>query len=204
MSRAVASGLALMLACAAPAVAKPAYQLVSQGIERAVTETGLVVTPDREWNVLFNNKAEAAWTLDGRSLNEVYFYGGVPDGKSIWKAEATRSRPKPKYDKFSKAMTPDQIAGLFVATWRATVDFDEFVLSPTERIPFAGVQGFRFGYVYRYKDKGLMRQGEAAGAVIDGKLVMITYHTPRLFYFERGLPAFRALVASARMTAIRR
>jgi hypothetical protein len=47
------------------------------------------------------------------------------------------------------------------------------------------------------------RHGEANGAVVDGKLYMITFEAPALHYYEHDLPAYRALVETARLTAQR-
>jgi hypothetical protein len=41
------------------------------------------------------------------------------------------------------------------------------------------------------------RKGEAVAAIVDGKLYMITFEAPDVFYFQRDQPAYRAIVTAA-------
>jgi hypothetical protein len=44
-----------------------------------------------------------------------------------------------------------------------------------------------------------VRRGLAAGTIVDGKLHLITYTAPALFFFDRDSPKIEAIIASARL-----
>ena len=45
----------------------------------------------------------------------------------------------------------------------------------------------------------MKRKGVATGAIIGGRLFLISYEAPALFYFARDLPEYERLIASAKI-----
>jgi hypothetical protein len=65
---------------------------------------------------------------------------------------------------------------------------------------FLGGDGFRFTYTYVAKDE-VERQGVGEAAVRDGKLYVITYEAPHIYYFDHWRDAYDKLVDSAVLIA---
>jgi len=43
------------------------------------------------------------------------------------------------------------------------------------------------------------RSGEAVGAIVKGRLYLVTFDAPAILYFDRDVPAFRQIWSSARL-----
>ena len=81
MKRAPMILAALALGLAVPATA--GYKLLGPNQPVQIAKSLLKVTPQSEWNRLgkrIGRNAES-WTLDGLSLNDLSFYGGIEAGK---------------------------------------------------------------------------------------------------------------------------
>jgi len=68
-----------------------------------------------------------------------------------------------------------------------------------EPTTFAGARGVRFTYEFARQNETLRRRGEAQGAMIAGKLYLITYEAPALYYYDRSAAAARQVAESARL-----
>lgn len=163
-----------------------------------VAESGVMVTPPRDWNRLDIKPGKYAevWTLDGEQLNDVTFYGGVEAGKPLVKERDKKRRPLPKFTANTLLV---EVPELLEGTYRADKQIGDFVLTSSRPDSFLGVRGVHFTYEYTDRDN-LPRKGEARAAFIAKKLYMITYDAPRLHYFDRTLSDFRALANTAVMT----
>lgn len=187
--------LALALA-ATPAMA--GYRLMPVGKEQRVGRVGLMVTPPNEWNRLgdkIGRNAES-WTIDGLPLNDLSFYAGIENDKPLFREVDKRSRPLPR---FSSTMLPTDIVGLFEGSYRVAAGTSLFEVGKVEPVTFAGQQGVRFGYSFVQQDEEVRRRGEATGAVINGRLYLISFEAPTIHYFDRDLARYRQLIASARI-----
>lgn len=189
-----------MLAAALALVAAPAgaYKLVAHGARVAVAKSEMTIDPPIDWNRQQSRPGRnaEAWTLDGIPLNEVTFYGGIEGGKALFKEVDKKNRPLPVFR--PTMLTPD-VVQLFEASYRIAGGSSLFEVGAVEPAEFAGHKGFRFRYAFTLEGEEVKRLGEGAGAVVGGKLWLITYEAPAIHYFDHNLADYRALVASARI-----
>jgi hypothetical protein len=187
-----AAALAVVLMSATPACA---HKLHERNVAVSVADSGLTVTPSRDWNQLNGRigKNTETWTLDGGQLNDVTFYGGIAAGAPLVKERDKKHAPLPK---FTSETLLVEVPELFERTYRAYKTIASFSLISTEPARFAGQDGVRFTYAYSDDDQ-LTRQGEARAAIVGGKLYMISFDAPRLNYFGRIVGDFQAIADSA-------
>lgn len=188
---------AVGLLVATPAMA--GFKLMPAGQAQLIRKSAMTVTPGVAWNRLgprLGRNAEA-WTLDGHSLNDLIFYTAIPAGQTLFREVDKKNRPLPKFD--SKMLAPD-VAALFESTYRIAGSTSLFSVDSIEPTTFAGRQGFRFTYSFTIQNEEVRRAGEATGAIIDGKLYMITFEAPKIHYFDRNVSDYRAVVASAKIS----
>jgi len=173
-----------------------ANKLMPQGKPVAVAKSALTVTPSVDWNRLSARPGVAAesWTLDGLSLNDLTFYGGIGDGQSLFRDAKKKTEPLPK---FSKTMLIPDIAQLFESSYRVALGTSLMSVDSIEPATFAGRPGFKFTYSYVVQDEEVRRKGEARGAVVDGRLYMITFQAPVIHYFDATVDRARSVADSA-------
>lgn len=173
-------------------------KLIVQGQPIAVAKSQLTVTPDREWNKLGARPGRDAetWTLDGDALNDLTFYGGVENGKTLFREVAKKTRPLPR---FQSTMLLTDIPSLFENSYRIALDTPLMTIDSVEPTMFAGAKGVRFRYTFTRQNEEVRRSGEAQGAVIGGKLYMISFEAPTTHFFARDVGSFRTLAASAKL-----
>ncbi len=181
---------------ASPATA--GYKLMPTGTKQPVGKLGLSVVPPNDWNRLgakIGRNAES-WTLDGLSLNDLSFYAGIEDGRTLFREVDKKNRPLPKFS--SKMLLPD-IVQMFEGSYRIASGTSLFSIGNVEPATFAGQPGVRFSYSFVQQDEEVKRNGEATGAIINGKLYLITYEAPAIYYFDRDIAAYRKLVETAQI-----
>lgn len=198
MNRAIPRRL-LALGVGLALVAEPAHagnKLIPAGKPVGVANSPLTVTPGREWNKLGVRPGRLAetWTIDGDTLNAVKFYGGIESGRPLFREVDRRNRPLPH---FSTTMLPTDIVGLFESSYRVAFGTSLMVIDKTELATFAGKPGVRFDYHYSLMGEEVERRGEGRAAIVGGKLYMITFEAPALYYYETSHAAFDELIASA-------
>jgi hypothetical protein len=194
-ARTLAAAAAAALLVAAPALA---YKLVPHGVRVSVAKSPMTVDPPIDWNrqqVRPGRNAEA-WTLDGMPLNEVTFYGGIVNDQALFKEVAKATKPLPR---FAATMRAPDVVQLFEASYRVAGGSSLFQVDGVEPATFAGQGGFRFTYTFTLENEEVKRRGEATGAIVGGRLYLITFEAPAIHYFDRDLDKYRALVASARL-----
>ena len=110
---------ALALAFATPVLA--GNSLVVAGTPVAVAKSGLTVTPPAEWNRLGARRGRNAetWTLDGDTLNNLTFYGGIIDGQPIFREISKKAKPLPR---FAATMLASDLPALFEQSYRIALD----------------------------------------------------------------------------------
>ncbi len=187
--------LAVALAFSTPACAR-GFKLAVAAQPIAVAKSDLTVTPSQDWNQLGARPGRnpESWTMDGLSLNDVTFYGGVPNDDTLFKDRNKKDRPLPH---FSSTMLAPDVAQLFEQTYRLVNDTPIFKIDGMEPAKFMDKPGFRFTYSFTSQDDEVRRKGEANGAIIGGKLYMITYEAPVIYYYDISLAPYRKLVGSA-------
>ena len=110
------------------------------------------------------------------------------------------NRPLPR---FSKTMLLPDIIQLFESSYRVALTTPLFTVETVEPAPFAGADGFRFTYSFAVADE-VKRRGEARGAIIGGKLYMVTYEAPRIHYYDRDYASFVKIAESARIAVVKK
>jgi hypothetical protein len=199
MTKSLGITLAIGLAVSAPLYA--AGRLKTANVAVAVARSNLVVTPDRAWNRGARpGRLYEAWTLDGLSINELTFYGGIVEGKTLFREVDKINAPLPK---FSKTMLAPDVASMMESSYRIALQTPLMQVDTIEPATFAGAQGFKFTYHFTFADE-VKRLGVARGAIIDGKLYMVTYEAPGIHYFGRDLEGFTKIADSAKLTAIKK
>jgi hypothetical protein len=160
----------------------------------AVAGSTLSVTADPGWNRWTKRpiKQEEVWSLDGPLLNRLDFFAGIAPGEPLARERNKKREPLPK---FKAAMRAPSVMRSVRSISSAISGAPDFVVETVAPVAFAGDQGFRLRF--RYTKGELVRRGEARGRVVDGKLYLITYAAPALYYFDTGLARATAIMDSA-------
>lgn len=196
MKRLVGLSCIAALAFSAPAVA--GFKLIPTGKPQPVGKLGLSVTPPNDWNRLgakIGRNAES-WTLDGLSLNDLSFYAGIEEGRTLFREVDKKNRPLPK---FTASMLPTDLVSLFEGSYRVAAGTSLFEIGKIEPAIFAGKPGVRFTYSFVQQGEEVRRNGEGTGAIIGGKLYLITFEAPVIHYFDRDIARYHTLVGTARV-----
>ena len=175
-----------------------AYKMIEHAKPVTVAKSTLTVVPAIDWNRVERRPGRnaEAWTLDGLALNEVTFYGGVAGDQTLFKEVAKREKPLPR---FAANMLATDVAQLFEQSYRIAGGSTLFRIETIAPASFAERPGFRFTYSFTLQGDEVRRKGEATGAIVGGKLYMITFEAPEIHYFGRGVGDYRGLVATARI-----
>jgi hypothetical protein len=188
--------IAASVACAfaVPAVAGNSLIVANQPV--AVAKSVLTVTPAREWNKMGARpgRNSETWTLDGDTLNDLTFYGGIENTRTLFREVDKRNKPLPR---FSSTMLITDVHTLFENSYRIAIGTPLMSIDAIEPTTVAGHKGVRFRYSFTRPNEEVRRLGEAHAAIVGGKLYMVTFEAPALHYFETGISAARAVVASA-------
>ena len=195
MSKLALLGLAIGLA-AAPAMA--GYKLVPKGVPIAVAKSSLTVTPATDWNRLGARPGRNAesWTLDGLTLNDLTFYSGIANDTTLFRDAKKKTAPLPR---FSSTMLAPDIAQLFESSYRVSIGTSLMSIDTVEPATFAGKPGFHFTYTFVIQGEEVKRKGEATGAVVAGKLYLVTFEAPVIHYFDATRGAAKSVVDSAKI-----
>jgi len=191
--------LKLIIAAAALLASTPVFakwSLVQDSTPVVVGGGKLKVIAARGWNRWSKQptKQSELWSYDGPALNQIQFFDGLAEGQPMAKERNKKREPLPK---FTQAMKGTDVAEAFEQTVRVTQGTPDFAIDRIEPARFAGAQGFRF--LYHYTANELVRKGEARGAIVGGKLYMITYTAAALHYFDAHLAQAQAIMDSAKI-----
>lgn len=166
---------------------------------RKVAGGPLSVTPGLAWNRIpvdsGSGRPREVWTRDGPSLNEISFYPGIRDGKTMFRDSDKRDRPLPR---FRATMLPHEVAEFVENSYRVETGTASFQITAIAPAMLGSAPGFRFGYDYLLGDD-VKRRGQATAAIVKGQLFLVTYEAPALYFFERDLPEYERIIASARL-----
>jgi hypothetical protein len=190
---ALAAGL---LALAAPAVA--GNTVIPAGQRVAVAKSAMTVAPNHEWNKLGARPGRNSeeWTLDGDGLNDLTFYGGIENDRTLFREISKRSKPLPR---FSSTMLLTDVPTLLEQSYRIALDTPLMSIEGIEPATLSGNKAVRFRYSFTRQNEEVKRNGEAVAAIVGGKLYMVTYEAPTIFYFDRDAAGYRAVVDSVRI-----
>lgn len=189
-------GLAVASLAAAPASAK--WTLLPETMPVAVAKSQMKVVPGPGWNSWSfrpGKKAEL-WSYDGPVLNQIEFIGGIAAGEPLAKERNKKDKPLPK---FNPNMLPTDIAQVYEQTQRIVTQSPDFTVDSMEPVTFAGHPGVKFTFHFTRPEEEITRKGEARGAIIGGKLYLISYMAPALHYFDAHLAKAQAIMESAKV-----
>jgi hypothetical protein len=177
--------------------AADAHKLRVTGEAVAVADSKMTVTPTRDWNRLSTSPGKRAetWTVDGEQLNDLTFFAGIEAGQPLVKERSKKKDPLPK---FKSGTLLIDVPELLESTYRTYKKIATFRTTSTEPNKFLGLDGVTFSYEYTDDDQ-ITRRGEARATIVSGKLYMITYDAPRLYYYDRTLHEARAIMSSANL-----
>jgi hypothetical protein len=192
------SKLLILLAALLPAAADAGNSLIASDTRVTVARSALTVAPAREWNRLGARpgRNSESWTLDGDTLNDLSFYGGIEDDKPLFRDADHAHRPLPH---FSRRMLITDVPMLFESSYRIALQTPLMKVDGIAPATVAGHKGIRFTYGYSRFEEEVARKGEGYAAIVDGRLYMMTFEAPALHYFDAGIADARAVVASARL-----
>ncbi len=165
------------------------------GEEAIVAKNGLSVTPKQDWvrwSARPSDRGEI-WTHDGLSLNELSFYASIENGETLYYEPDEAANPLPKYN---KKMLPSEIVSWFEASSRLILQSSLFEIIKVEPAKLDGHDGVRFSYRYTAQSDQITRLGEGVAAKLDGKLLLVNFVAPEIYYFGRDIADVRAMVAS--------
>ncbi|PTS80519.1 hypothetical protein DBR17_10665, partial [Sphingomonas sp. HMWF008] len=142
-----------------------------RGVAQTVAKSPMAVTPTLDWNRIGARPGRNAesWTIDGLSLNDMTFYGGIANDTTLFRDARKKTDPLPR---FSSTMLAPDIAQLFESSYRVSVGTSLMSIDSVEPATFAGKAGFRFTYSFVKQGEEVRRKGEATGAVVGGKLYL--------------------------------
>lgn len=181
---------------ATPAMA--GWKVVPHGMATAVAKSTLRVTPGEDWNQSSVRpvKQSEVWTLDGDSLNQLYFVSGLAAGGTLLRDSNKKSRPLPK---MNGAMQLADIPEFFESSWRLGLNTSLFEMGAIEPTKLDGHDAVRFAYQYTVQGEMLTRKGIAVGTVVKGQLYLINFVAPSTYYFDRDRSKAQAIFDSARL-----
>lgn len=199
MPRFVLSRLALLLVLLLPA-ACASYALVPANSAQA--PQGIAVAPALAFNrvTAFNPMARVPerveiWTTEGEVLDQLVFFGGIPDGQPLIKLPPGREERTP-LPTFRRDMADGDVVELFVSSLVLSGRTPAVTIQLLRPATFLGGPGFRFDFAYAGSDE-IDRRGTAIGTVRDGRLWMIGFEGTRLLHYNRLLPEAERIFATA-------
>ncbi len=206
MIRNIINGASALLLCGAAALsltlsapAHAGWAVMPADKEVKVAKDRLSIKAKTIWNrsSLRPSKRGEIWSRDGTSLNELSFYGGIEDGEGIFRFSYIAGSTVPK---FKSAMLLTDIVELFEASNRRILQSSVFKVEKTEPAKLGGYDAVRFRYRYAAENDELERTGEAVAAIVKGKLYIINFVAPTIYFFDRDIAEVREIVAGAQIT----
>ncbi|MDJ0945241.1 MAG: hypothetical protein QNJ30_17370 [Kiloniellales bacterium] len=117
------------------------------------------------------------WTINGPALDELNFFAGIGEGRSLVSPDAGTGIPPA----FKSRMRANEVMEL-VTDSLAYLGFKRAKGSKLRPAKFGQLSGFRFEFVFTSED-GLKYAGKAIGAVHQGELHLILFSAPFTHYF---------------------
>lgn len=199
MLRGLNSCLTVAAALLLSACAPMGYTLLPTVELVALAGSGLQVSAPAGWNraptTMSPSKHAELWTRDGVVLNHMILYAGVPVGEPLFREQSRREETLPRV---RAAMLPNEIAELYERSYRTisgSTLFEITVLAPAR---LGGQPAVQFDYDFVLPGDEVKRKGRGVGLMAGDELHLLVFQAAALHYFDRDLPAFDAMVNSAR------
>lgn len=187
---------ALVVAPAGQAIA--GWKLIAAKESVTVAKSKMAVTPDEAWNRGTHraSKKGETWTLDGPSISEVYFAGGLLPGETFYKDTDKKNRPLPV---MGKNLQLTEIPEFYESSQRIAYETAVYEVTSIEPTKFMGQDGVKFSYTFALKGNPLKYKGFARATMVKGALYLISFDAPELTFFERDRAKAEAIMDSARI-----
>ncbi len=158
--------LLVLASCSSYRLVEPKQQIIGErySVTTPVAWTGVAIQ-DGE-----------TWTINGPALDELIFFAGVGEGRSLVSPDAGSGTPPA----FKSRMRANEIMEM-VADSLAYIGFKRVKGSKLRPAKFGQLPGFRFEFVFR-SEEGLKYAGKAIGAVHKGELHLILFSAPFTHY----------------------
>ncbi|UAB79099.1 hypothetical protein INR77_05260 [Erythrobacter sp. SCSIO 43205] len=196
MKKPVVALLAAMLVVMPSSPALAGWKLIEQTEAVTVAKSNLEVTPPSNWNRWTSRpvKESETWTKDGVNLNELYFIGGLPAGKTLYKDSQKKDRPLPQ---LSKDLDLTEIPEFYESSTRLVLNTSVFEMTSVEPGKLAGYDAVKFEFQYSVEGSPLLRKGLGVGTMVGGELFLVAFTAPSTYFFERDRAEVEAIMASA-------
>jgi hypothetical protein len=162
-----------------------------------VSKGTIQVVPSMTWNRTpyypGGLNSQEGWTQNGLTLDQVWFFGGVDEGKSIAKQGKKADRQVPN---FKADMLPQDLVSLLEAYYRIVQQARVFESTSVKPVTVGGEPGIRAAFSYVADDE-VRRNGNAVLVVKNNKLYGMVLQAAALHYYDSLLPEFDKIVASA-------
>jgi hypothetical protein len=129
------------------------------------------------------------WTVDGPALEAIYFFKGIADGETLFRAPSE----KVKLPKFRKTMVESEIVEFVVDSLETAGQIGYYVSSLVgTNVQAVGLRPFKIGsdFGFRFElaylsGNGLEYEALVAGIVENEKLFLVAYAGTRQYYFPK-------------------
>lgn len=140
----------------------------------------------------------AGWVKRTADSNDFFVTRDGPALNYIVVARQPHDRKLPRTKRETRAdMLPHELAELALAEWRSTEATANLEVLSNTPVMVGGKPAVRVHIRYK-NDRGLPIERVMVGLVDAKGRLSILYEAPAIVYFQRGLPAFEALVASVK------
>ena len=196
MRKLVVTLLAAMLVVMPSSPALAGWKLIEQAEPVTVAKSDMEVTPTSNWNRWTSRpvKQGETWTKDGVNLNELYFVGGLPAGKTLYKDRQKKDRPLPQ---LSSSLDLTEIPEFYESSTRLVLDTSVFEMTSIEPGTLAGYDAVKFEFQYSVEGSTLLRKGMGIGTMVGGQLYLVAFTAPSTYFFDRDREEVEAIMASA-------
>ena len=175
----------------------PSYTLVPPA-PIGVARNTIHATPGTAWNKAPRTPLDTAWeehwTQNGLLLDQITFFGGVPEGQAIAKQRPKAARQVPV---FRATMSPDDLVAMLDSYYRVTVGATVFDTKAVVPVTFVGRPALQIDFVFVAGDE-LRRRGRAIVAIDKGRLYLMALSASDIHYFDAALPEYTKIAAAAR------
>lgn len=187
---------ALAIAPATPLMA--GWKLVKQGVAVKVAKSTMIITPAENWNrsTYRASKKGETWSLDGPSLNEIYFAAAMVPGDTLYRDPNKKEKPLPL---MRKNMQLSDVPEFFESSQRIAYNTSLYEITGVEPVKFLGQDGVRFTYQFAIEGNPLQYKGVVQAAFAGGKLYLISFDAPAIHFYDRDRAKAETVMASAKL-----
>ncbi|MGF1605732.1 MAG: hypothetical protein ACFB22_05285 [Rhodothalassiaceae bacterium] len=174
------------------------HRAVGAGVHPVAADKTIRLQPASGWNRLAQAGAHRSrgevWTREGRYLDWLGIWGGLKPGQTLF---ANPASDRGYYPRIRYPMLPHEVADMIESSLRLRQGAHIFHLTALGPRPFLGLDGFQIDFRFIGSDE-VARQGRAVGAFAGGRLFMMLFHAPSLYYFDAQIGRVDGLITGAR------